>query len=94
MKVAVVLMTCFVLSSAQQSDECEPAKSNVTVNCQLAYFSLLSGNASDDQTMMVCNTTGACNRMLESVINACTDSQAGDTVSYSIDYRKAYYNYS
>ena len=83
MKVAVVLMICFVLSSAQQSDECEPAKSNVTMNCKLAYSSLLSGNASDDQTMMtVCNTTGACNGMLESVINACNDNQAGDTVSY------------
>ena len=94
MKVAVVLMTCFVLSSAQQSDECERAKSNVTRNCQSAYFSLLSGNASDDQAMMVCNTTGACNGMLESVINACDGSQADDTVSYSIDYRNAYYDYS
>ena len=92
MKIVVVLIiSSIVLSSAQpsttpgpmpSSPECMQAVSNLTMDCQRAYFSaLVWGNATDDQTMMVCNATRTCNGMLEFIINACSDIQSSHMVS-------------
>ena len=78
----VLMMSASVVFSLAQSNsipspECMRAVSNITMNCRNAYHSLLSGNTSpEDQAMTVCDTTGTCNGMLESIINACNDSQS------------------
>ena len=82
MKVTVVLLIfSIVLSSGPTpSPECMQARSNITMDCRLAYFSMIAWeNATDDQAMMVCNATRTCNGMLESVINACSDSQSRES---------------
>lgn len=76
MKAAVVSIIFYIaVSSAQSSPECTNAISTITTACRSAYLSLVLGNATDDQTTMVCDITGACNGMLETAINACNDTQ-------------------
>ena len=72
----------FVLSSAQPSPECISAYNVVFENpnmtsCAEAYSALVNVTATEDQAMMVCNTSQECNGMIENVISLC-----GDTVGF------------
>lgn len=82
--VALVVASSFVLSSAQPSSQCVAAY-NATFgsangsNCSTAYSSLVSGVGTDEQEMMVCNSSEPCNAMIENIITLC-----GDTVSQQL----------
>ena len=89
---AVVIASCFALSSAQSqpSPQCITAY-NATfgdtatdTTCVAAYYSLLFGSATEEQGMMVCDAGQQCNTMIENVISTC-----GDTVSQAFNYVKA-----
>ena len=78
---ALVIASSFALSSAQSSSQCVTAYNATfgnanSTNCSIAYLSLLSGNGSSQQEMMVCNSSQQCNAMIENIITLC-----GDTVS-------------
>ena len=80
--IALVIGSFIVISSAQSepSPQCEAANAtfNSNISCLLAYYSLLTGNSTDQQQMMVCDEGQECNTLIEDVIDLC-----GDTVSYS-----------
>ena len=77
MLVAVtVIQLYFALSSAQPSQQCITAYNATFSNfemrsCAEAYYSLVLGNATEDQTMMVCNTGQQCNGMIENIVSTC-----------------------
>ena len=88
MLIAVlVVASSFVLSSAQfqPSAQCITAYNatfNSTTNgtsCSAAYLALVSGNFSNQQEMMVCDSGQQCKAMIESITTLC-----GDTVSFTI----------
>lgn len=77
----VVIASSIVLSSAQPSSQCITAYNDTfdnagSVNCSGAYLSLISGNVTSQQRMMVCDAGQQCNIMIENVITLC-----GNTVS-------------
>ena len=82
---AVIIASSIVLSSAQPSPECITAYnatfSSEDPTCVTAYYLLLTGNATDEQRMMVCNEGQQCNTMLENIITEC-----GDAVSFAIEH--------
>jgi len=77
----VIIVSPVVLSLAQPTPQCIEAY-NATFNsvspasCSGAYYALILGSATNEQTMMVCNASQQCNNMIENVINVC-----GNTVS-------------
>ena len=85
--VLVVILSSLVFSSAQPvppppadpSAECIAAYNatfDTQTNCGEAFTALLSGNASSQQKMMVCDANQQCNDMIENITNLC-----GNTVS-------------
>ena len=84
----VVIQLYFALSSAQPSQQCSIAY-NATfsnfemISCAEAYYSLVSGSATEDQTMMVCNTGQQCNGMIENIVSTCGhEVRIGFVVNY------------
>ena len=83
MLIATVVITLFkfiALSSAQPSPECLAAYNAVFTSadgepgdCAVAYYAALTNNATDEQTMMVCNIGQQCNTMIENIITRCGD---------------------
>ena len=88
--VLVVILSSLVFSSAQPvkwppaepSPECIAAYNTTfdtasPTNCSLAFTALLSGNASSQQKMMVCDANQQCNNVIENIISLC-----GNAVSW------------
>ena len=79
----VVIASSLVLSASAQttmSPECVAAYNAVfnnasTENCSMAYDRVFepNGNATDEQIMMVCDSSEQCNMMIENVIDICGD---------------------
>lgn len=90
---ALMIVSSIVLSSAQP--EAQPSSGCMTAynatfssddpTCATAYYLLLTGNATDEQRMMVCNEGQQCNYMLENVITEC-----GNMVSLVIELHTRY----
>ena len=72
----IAISSFFLLSSAQTDPDCTTAYTNVfnsenkTV-CAEAYNTVIFGNSTDEQRMMVCNATQNCNMMLENIVSTC-----------------------
>ena len=104
MLLMVVIASTIALSSGQSaSPECIEAYNatfeNVSrdaIACAAAYFTLIAGNATEEQSMMVCSINHQCNNMIENIINLCgrgiqgtsqgtNTSAPGNTPSVSIN---------
>lgn len=82
----VIALSITFRSSAEPTPQCIAAynatfNSAASATCATAYFSLVFGSATDEQTMMVCNISQPCYSMIENVIITC-----GNTVSYISSY--------
>ena len=84
MLIVAVVVTTSVLTSAQPTSQ-SSSQCNMTYNatfesmnpsdsaCSVAFYLSLSGDATDEQKMMVCNA-GQCNTRIENVISACSNT--------------------
>ena len=87
-----MIVTAIILTSAQSPNHelCNEAYNavfgNATRNptaCGAAYSALSSGNATKEQSVMVCSESHECYRMIANITNLCNNTQM-NTVSNCI----------
>ena len=80
----VMIVSTSILTSAQPTSDsaCNETYNGIfgdatrnTTTCGAAYSALRNGNATEEQSMMVCSASHECNSMIQNITNLCSNNQ-------------------